>query len=346
MPNPLEPGRAVMTTPRSAFSVWILRAAGALAAGALAACAPADESGPADGGAGTAGATPTGALPPDVEAISFLGDTLRATPATDETLDTQLAQLADAQAAYEAAPEDADAIIWLGRRTAYLQRYRAAIQIFSRGIELHPGNARMYRHRGHRYISTRRLDLAIADFERAAELIAGQPDEIEPDGQPNARGIPTSSLQSNIWYHLGLAHYLKGDFEAALPAYESYLAVSNGPDGLVAISHWKYMALRRLGRDAEAAAVLEPITADMDIIENGSYHQLLLMYKGEIEPERLWSAADDALGSATTGYGVANWHLYNGREAEARAAFERVIATGQWASFGYIATEAELARMR
>jgi hypothetical protein len=70
------------------------------------------------------------------------------------------------------------------------------------------------------------------------------------------------------------------------------------------------------------------------------------MYKGEIEPERLWSAADDALGSATTGYGVANWHLYNGREAEARAAFERVIATGQWASFGYIATEAELARMR
>lgn len=280
-----------------------------------------------------------------VQAVSLLGDTLRAS-VSPEAETRLIADFEDALADYEADPGDADAIIWLGRRLGYLQEYRLAIDVFSEGIRLHPEDARMYRHRGHRYISTRQLDRAIADYERAAELIEGQPDEVEPDGQPNARGIPTSTLQSNIWYHYGLAQYLLGDFEAALDSYEGYLDVTTNPDQLVAISHWKYMALRRLGRDEEAAAVLEPITADLDVFENGSYHDLLLMYRGEIAPEELWGGQEEALGSATVGYGIANWHLYNGRMDEAMAAFRRVLDTGQWAAFGTIAAEAELARMR
>ncbi len=78
----------------------------------------------------------------------------------------------------------------------------------------------MYRHRGHRYITLREFDKAIADFNKAVELIEGTDDIVEPDGAPNAAGIPTSTLHTNIWYHLGLAHYLKGDFAAALLAYE------------------------------------------------------------------------------------------------------------------------------
>ena len=55
-------------------------------------------------------------------------------------------------------------------------------------------------------MTVRELDNAIADFERATELTEGQPDEVDPDGLPNALGIPTSTLQFNIWYHLALAH--------------------------------------------------------------------------------------------------------------------------------------------
>ena len=47
------------------------------------------------------------------------------------------------------------------------------------------------------------------------------------------------------------------------------------------------MTLRRLGRPAEAEQVLEPISTDMEIIENAAYHKLLLMYRGEIAPEEL-----------------------------------------------------------
>lgn len=291
--------------------------------------------------------TPSGAgdaLPPDVEAVSVLGDTLRTAPIGADVRAAMETDLAAARADYDAEPT-ADALIWMGRRTAYLGRYREAIDIYSEGIERFPDDARIYRHRGHRYISTRQFDRAIRDFERAASLVEGEPDEVEPDGQPNERGIPTSTLQSNIFYHLGLARYVTGDFEGALEAYRECMEVSRNPDMLVATSHWLYMTLRRLERDDEAPSVLEPITADLDVIENDSYHQLLLMYKGEVEPGTLWGA-DDALGNATVGYGIGNWHLYNGRRDEAVAAFERVLETGQWASFGYIAAESDLSRLR
>ena len=245
------------------------------------------------------------------------------------------------------APENADSIIWYGRRTAYPGRFNDAIAIFTDGIAKHPTDARMYRHRGHRYLSVRRIDDAIADFEKAAALVRGKRDEVEPDGQPNARGIPTSTLQSNIWYHIGLAYYVKGDFTNSLRAWREDMKVATNPDMQVATSHWLYMTLRRMGRNAEAEQVLAPITADMPIIENGSYHRLLLLYKGLLKPEEVLRSfgADGGLDDVTTAYGVGNWHLYNGRPAEAEAIFARIIAArSQWASFGYLSAEAEMRR--
>src|SRR5688572_1839827 len=175
-------------------------------------------------------------------------------------------RLDEARARYEANPNDPEAIIWFGRRLAYPGRFREAIEVYSKGIDKFPHDARLYRHRGHRYITLRSFALAIADLKKAAALTKGKPDEIEPDGQPNARNIPTGTLQFNIWYHLGLAYYLTGKNKQALESYRECLKVSNNPDALVATSHWFYMTLRRLSRDKEAARVLEPIRPGMDII--------------------------------------------------------------------------------
>lgn len=288
--------------------------------------------------------TGTTAAGPGVEAVSLLGERLYAVPIPAPTREIYEQRLAEARRAYDRAPANADSIIWLGRRIAYLGRYREAISIFTDGIAKHPNDARMYRHRGHRYISVRELDKAIVDLTRAAELIADHPDEVEPDGIPNALNIPTSTLQSNIWYHLGLAHYLKGDFNTALAAYREAMRVSDNPDMLVATSHWLYMTLRRLGNAAEAEAVLGPITRDVPVIENDAYHRLLLLYKGELTPDSLAAAGADALNDASVGYGLGNWHLYNGRRDEALSVFRRVLRGGNWPAFGYIAAEAELAR--
>ncbi len=284
---------------------------------------------------------------PVVEATSLLGKPLTRPPLAAAVRTLYEGNLAAAQKAFDHTPTNPDSIIWLGRRTGYLGRYADAIAIYSKGTAAHPEDARMYRHRGHRYLSIRKFDLAVRDFERAAELTRGKPDEVEPDGIPNAQGIPTSTLQSNIRYHLALGYYLQGAFAKALPFYQADVRIAVNPDMVVASSHWLYMTLRRLGRTADAAKVLEPISASMKVIENGSYHRLLLMYKGEITPDAILTPADqgDAVQDATVAYGVGNWHLYNGRKAEARQIFERVVAMPQWSAFGYIAAEAELARM-
>ena len=281
------------------------------------------------------------------EATSLLGKPLVPAPIAAEARKTLEENLKQAEIVYGRNPDDPDATIWLGRRVAYLGRYRDAIEIYSEGIEKHPDDARMYRHRGHRYITVRELPKAIADFEKAAALVAGKPDQVEPDGQPNARNIPTSTLQTNIYYHLGLARYLTGDFVKAAEAYAKCLAVSKNPDMLVATTYWYYLALVRQGRAADAAALLAPIRADMDIIENASYHRLLRLYKGELTADSIVAPGAAGLDTVTTKYGVAAWHLANGRR-DAAVPLLREIVDGvpqQWPAFGYIAAEAELARL-
>ena len=283
---------------------------------------------------------------PEIEATSLLGVPL-VSPVSDESARTKMEeQLADARAALAKAPDDADAWIWVGRRLGYLGRYREAVRVFSEGIARFPDDARFYRHRGHRYITLRRLDDAIADLRRAARLTAGRPDEVEPDGQPNARNIPTTTLQSNIRYHLALAYYLEGDFPKAVKEWGKVRDAVRNPDNLVSSSHWLYLSLRRRGRDADAARVLEPITADLDVIENGGYHALLLMYKGLRTPEVVLAGAGPGASGAAVRYGVSAWFFLNGRREEAERLWHELCVLPEWAPFGVIAAEAELARLR
>lgn len=266
---------------------------------------------------------------------------------SEKAAETYNAKLAEAKVDFTKAPEDVDAIIWLGRRTAYLGDYKEAIGIFSTGIKKHPKDARLYRHRGHRFISLRCFDEAIKDFNLAAKLVKGKPDEIEPDGLPNARNTPTSTLQSNIWYHLGLAYYLKGDLKNALKAYKNCLKVSKNPDMLVATTNWLYITLRHLGKTKEAEKVLEPIKDDLDIIENDSYYKLLKLYQGKIKADDLLKeiGADAVdLNDASVGYGLGNWFLLNGEKEKAMEIFRRIRSGDQWSSFGYIAAEAAAAQ--
>jgi tetratricopeptide (TPR) repeat protein len=281
------------------------------------------------------------------EAYSLSGEPLYRMEIGAERLEALEADLQSAQAAYDADPDNEENIIWLGRRLAYLWRYRDAVDAFTKGIELHPNSYKLYRHRGHRYITLRMFDEAVADLEKAASLIEGVPDEVEPDGAPNEANIPRSTSHSNIWYHLGLAYYLKGQFEDAARAYERCMEFSKNDDMIVATADWQYMTLRRLGREADAEAVLEPIKEEMDVLENHSYHRRLLMYRGIVPPsELLATEGASALDLATQGYGVANWYLVNGDEERAKEIFEQILEGSYWAAFGYIAAEADVHRTR
>lgn len=281
------------------------------------------------------------------EATSLFGKPLYPMELSAETRKPLEANLAEAEAEYARNPKSEDAIIWLGRRQAYLWRYRDSIDTFTKGIALHPQSYKLYRHRGHRYITVREFDRAVSDFEKAAALIKNVPDEVEPDGAPNKFGKPRSTSHSNIWYHLGLAYYLKGDFTNALRAYQECMKFSKNDDMRVATLDWLYMTYRRLGRHGAAKQLLDQVTDKMEILENESYHKRLLMYKGALKPEQLLDTSNaDDLTIATQGYGVGNFYLVEGNKAKAKEIFEKVVAGRQWAAFGYIAAEVDLKRMQ
>ncbi len=280
------------------------------------------------------------------EATSLLGRPLYAPVLAEEARQGLEEGLAKATAEFAKDPDSADATIALGRRTAATGRYREAIEVYTRGLARHPNDARLYRHRGHRYITVREIAKAVADLTKAAQLVAGKPDVPEPEASA-AGGPPTSTLQFAIWYHLGLGHYLEGDFEAAARAYRECLKASLGSDDrLLAASDWLYMALRRAGRKEEAARVLEAIRPDTKVVQNHAYLNRLLLYKGLLTPEDLLRAGGGDLDAPTFGYAVGNFYLYNGDKQRAREAFAAVIKGSNWQAFGFIAAEAELLRMR
>jgi dipeptidyl aminopeptidase/acylaminoacyl peptidase/TolA-binding protein len=289
----------------------------------------------------TPAATTPGRTP---ETTSLQGVPLYSPALAADAQAVRAAQLNDALQTFAADPGSADAAMWLGRRLAAAGRYREAVDAYTRAIARHPADARLYRLRGHRYITLRQFDLAVADLTRASRLIAGTADEPEPG--PNPGTTSSSTLHFAVWYHLGLAHYLTGDFAAAERAYRRCLETTRGrDDGVVAVSDWLYMTLRRQGKTAEAAAVLAPIHADMTVTEDRAYLDRLLMYKGELAPDDLLRATGDPLNQATYGYAVGTWYLVNGDPGRARAVFDEVLRGSQWPAFGYIAAEVEIAAL-
>jgi len=283
-------------------------------------------------------------VPSGAQTYSLLGDTLYTQELDSETEEEYRENLRIAIADYRQDPEDPDHLIWLGRRTAYLGQYREAVEIFTEGVFKHSEDPRMYRHRGHRYLTLRNFNRAVEDFESAVLLMRNMDDEIEPDGLPNELNQPTSTLKSNVWYHLGLAHYVQYNFDDAIDAYENALELDLTDDMRIATLYWYYMALKRNGEDEKAGRVIKDISPEIEIIENEAYLNLLLVFNGVFQPRHLMEASDDALQNATLGYGIGNWHYINGREERAFEIWQAIYDEGNWPAFGFIAAESELAR--
>ncbi len=241
----------------------------------------------------------------------------------------------------EADSSDVMNWIWYGRFLAYSGDYEAAIKLYTEGIKKFPDDERLYRHRGHRYITIRKIDDAIADFSQASNLIEGKENASEPDGMPNAMNIPVSTTHGNIWYHLGLSYYLKADFENALSAFQNCYASGANPDNIVSSSHWIYMILRRLDRGGEAEKIITPIDEELEVIENHAYHKLCLFYKGLISEEDLLKSDDDSSANDAILYGLGNWYYYNDDKQKASEIWNEILQRPSWNSFGYIAAESE-----
>ena len=243
-----------------------------------------------------------------------------------------------AEAALRRAPESLEAVIWHARFVGYTD-YARAVALYTEALRRWPDEPWLLRHRGHRYLSLRQYPAAVADLQRAYDLTRGKPDLVEQDGQPNASGIPTSTLQSNIRYHLALGHFLTGEFRRAAELWGEDAAQAANLDQRAAATYWQVLALGRAGELAAARRLLGEVRADWPIIENGSYHRLLLWMKGELPEAELRAGMTTPLERQTIGNGIAQWKFATGDLAGAAAARDEVLGGGAAASFGVLAAE-------
>lgn len=213
-----------------------------------------------------------------------------------------------------------------GRTLQRLRRFDEAFGAYGAALKLAPDHAMALRYRGHASINVRRLDEALADLTRAEAL---KKDEY------------------NIYYHLALAHYLKGQFAEAAKWYEGCVRTSKTDDERIACTAWQYPALVRAKRDAEAKKVLDAVSPLLVVQDNQAYLDRLLLFKGvRTESELAATMEASPLQKSTVGYGIGLWHLLAGREDKAREYFQKAVSTDYWPAFGFVAAEVELQRMK
>ncbi|MDH4046219.1 MAG: tetratricopeptide repeat protein [Gemmatimonadota bacterium] len=232
--------------------------------------------------------------------------------------------VARAESALAADPRNVERMLELGLAQSGIRRYREAIATFTRGLEIAPENAVLYRWRGHRYLSVRELGNARADLER---------------------GLGLDATLYGCWYHLGIVKYVSGDFAGAADAFAHALPLAPNPGEHAGSIDWSWMSLSRAGRHADARAVLDQ-NADSIPVEN-AYTRRLRLYRGLLDPTLVLTPADTGdVDVATLSYGLGNWYLVQGDTTRAREWFQRSVASGGWPAFGFIASEAELRRLK
>jgi tetratricopeptide (TPR) repeat protein len=223
-------------------------------------------------------------------------------------------------------PTKPDPFVGKGRTLARLRRYDEAFAAYGEALKLAPDSAMILRYRGHNYINVRKLDLALADLSRAESM---------------------NRNEFGIYYHLGLAYYLTGDYAKAAQAYDGCVRTSKTDGDRVSCWAWQYPALVRAGRKAEADAILAKLTPGMDVGENAAYLDRLLLFTGvRTEDEVATTLTAAPLNQSTTGYSLGLWHLLNGRPEKAKEYFEKATKSETWQAFGYIAAEMELKRIK
>lgn len=278
----------------------------------------------------------------DTVLLSLLGKPLLAQKVSDELK----LELSNKEEAYFNDTTNLDNLIWYGRFLAYAGKYKEAIELYSSGIIQHPNEPRLYRHRGHRFITIRQFENAIDDFEKAKSLMQGMSIQTEQDGMPNEKNIPVSSLQSNVLYHLGLAYYLSGDLHKAKKNFTECMELNTNDDNIVSAVYWAFMTARRGGDIHAAKKFLDSVKPDMNIIENFTYHKICLHFQQSLSEYDLREFAKTQVQSSKTAveYALGNWELFHNKPEIAESAFRKIIRGEDWNSFAYIAAEKDLTK--
>jgi tetratricopeptide (TPR) repeat protein len=223
---------------------------------------------------------------------------------------------------------------------ASLRRFADAVAACSNGMAANPGETTLLVDRGHYYLNLHRIDLALADLSRVEAM---RTDTVVVPLNARDRIERLQGEDYQLWFHLGLAKYLDGQFAAAVDTFDKCIRTAR-----FTCEGWRYLALRHAGRDKEAQAFLDSTFAVTAGVRRRTdlLRSIIFTFKvrsWDVDPSDL---PDDPLDRSTIAYNVGIWHLLNGRTDRARTFFElATTAPSDSDAFGALAAEAELKRM-
>ncbi|QOR36756.1 hypothetical protein IMX26_08100 [Clostridium sp. 'deep sea'] len=223
------------------------------------------------------------------------------------------------------AKDCCNAELWMkkGLGLAKQKLYREAVEAFSKAICLDPFNALLYRHRGHRLLSSYRFYEGAADFELASRI---------------------EQNNWNIWYHLGFAYHLIGDFERAEKAYKTcYEMTALDCELFPAIVNWRVINLMEMGEFDYANDLASLVDPKMPCGENFVYRDMIQVYKGTKTFEEVLEIKEKYrfanMEYVTKAYGISRYLALTGMKDEANKIIEVILSLAGdcWSGFGYLA---------
>lgn len=247
-----------------------------------------------------------------------------------------------------------DTASWYGRMLSYQGYFREAIAIYEAAIARFPDNAKLRRHRAHRYFTLRDFEASIAEGLRAAELYENMPLERERLGPEYFPSTP-DVVQFYLYYHLGQAYFASNQYREAARWFNRSREIAlgvNDPLDMTAAVYWEYLSLARAGDFFAARDLLDSYTFTLEDlsenIESNFYFDGIQLFKGERDFDTFFSDEDTGMAfsnasaaAASTAFTLANYLLIQGHRDQAKEWYRRSINVDGWSFFARIQAEAD-----
>ena len=225
---------------------------------------------------------------------------------------------------YETLLELADALCWQ-------LRFREAIDALTQAVKLEPERMEAYRKRGPKYLDTLQFENALGDYMRCEQ----------------ADGVSVMSR-----YRIGMAHYLMGQYDAAISAFSKSLALAPQDDDMyIAALYWLVLSQLRAGKaDAAQKTLQQHYRPDMYVGHHTAYEKAMRAAAGYAQSEDILQALDaepDDLQYAMTAYGLCVLLEAHGETEKAAALQKKLLArSGFWFCFSFLAAWRDAAERR
>lgn len=210
-----------------------------------------------------------------------------------------------------------EGLLALGKALCYQLRYREAVEVYTKAVEMRPRDIWAYRQRGARYISTLRPFEAFKDFLRCRQLGGDEMD---------------------ISYRLGLCHYLAGDYIQGMKELEQAEPLCDD-EMAVAVIYWHTLCAWRAGRSATLLRYV--YRRGMEVGHHTAYDFAMAVAAGYVDVDKALvrlKAEKDDLEYSIMAYGVAAVLKQDGRREEADELIREIVRRdGFWISYAYIA---------